>query len=106
MMYVWLLGIRKEGFNIRQGRAKRILDKGGMFQRTFNTILQWSQERVDLLFNMQAFSWASHLKHWILKMIVWHEMVRGEENNKDLKHKVKDLRSERDFELSMLQPPA
>ena len=25
---------------------------------------------------MQAFSWASNLKHWILKMIVWHEMVR------------------------------
>ena len=34
------------------------------------TIGKWSQERVYLLFNMQAFSWASHLKHWILKMIV------------------------------------
>ena len=40
------------------------------------TIGKWSQERVYLLFNMQSFSWASHLKHWILKMIVWHEMVR------------------------------
>ena len=47
-----------------------------MIQRTFNTIGKWSQERVYLLFNVQAFSWASHLKHWILKMIVWHERVR------------------------------
>ena len=75
-MYVWLLRIRKERFNIRQGCAKRILGKGGMIQRTSNTIGQWSQERVYLLFNMQAFSWASHLKHRILKMIVWHEMAR------------------------------
>ena len=45
-------------------------------QGTFKTIGQWSQERVYLLFNMQAFSRASHLKHWILKMIVWLEMVR------------------------------
>ena len=41
------------------------------------TIGKWSQERVYLLFNMQDFSWASHPKHWILKMIVWHEMVKG-----------------------------
>ena len=27
------------------------------------------------------------------------------ENIKDLEHKVQNLRSERDFELSMLQPP-
>ena len=89
---------------------------------------------------MQAFSWASHLKRWILKMIVWLEMVRmkvkGKEtskvtlqesdlgtghaigqpviqdvkcelfrqgNIKDLEHKVENLRSERDFELSMLR---
>ena len=37
---------------------------------------KWSQERFYLLFNMQDFSWASHIKHWILKMIVWHERVR------------------------------
>ena len=37
---------------------------------------KWIQERVYLLFNMHAFSWANHLKHLILKMIVWHEMVR------------------------------
>ena len=47
-----------------------------MTQRTFETIGKWSQERFYFLFNMQAFSWASHLKHWILKMIVWHEMER------------------------------
>ena len=39
-----------------------------------------------MIFNMQAFSWASHLKHWILKMIVWHEMerkkVKGKETSK------------------------
>ena len=27
-------------------------------------------------------------------------------NNKELEHKVKDLGSDRDFELSMLRPPA
>ena len=31
---------------------------------------------------------------------------KGGGNSKDLEHKVKDLRSERDFELSMLRPPA
>ena len=33
---------------------------------------------------MQAFSWASHLKHWILKMIVWHEMVREKGESKEI----------------------
>ena len=47
------------------------------------TIGQWIQERVYLLFNMQAFSWVSHLKHWILKMIVWHEMVREKGESKE-----------------------
>ena len=28
LMFVWLLGIRKEGFNVRQDWAKRILGKG------------------------------------------------------------------------------
>ena len=55
---------------------KRILDKGEITQRTFETIGKWSQERVCFLINMQAFIWASHLKHWILKMKVWPEMVR------------------------------
>ena len=36
-----------------------------------------------MLFNMQAFSWASHLKHRILKMIVWHEMVRKKVKGKE-----------------------
>ena len=31
---------------------------------------------------------------------------KGGGKNKDLEHKVKDLRSERDFELSMLWPPS
>ena len=75
-------------------------------QRTLETIGQWSQERVYLLFNVQAFSWASHLKHWILKMIGWHGTVRVGRNNKDLGHKVKELRLERDIELSILWPPA
>ena len=60
-----------------------ILGKGGMFQRTFNTIGKWSQERVYFLFNMQAFNWDSHLKHWILNMIVWHEMVREKGERKE-----------------------
>ena len=47
-----------------------------MTQRTLETIGKWSQERVYLLFDMQAFSWASHLKHWILKMIVKCEKAR------------------------------
>ena len=36
--------------------------------------------------------------------VVWTD--RGGGNNKYLDHKVKDLRSERDFELSMLRPLA
>ena len=57
--------MRKEDFRQRRGKSENI-----------KTIGQWSQERVYLLLSMQAFSWASHLKHWILKMIVWHEMIR------------------------------
>ena len=54
-LFGWLLGIKKEGFNIRQGQAKRILGKGGMFQGTFNTIGQWIHERVYFLFSIQGF---------------------------------------------------
>ena len=62
---------------------KNILGKGEMIQRILETIGQWSQERVYLLFDMKAFSWASLLKRWILKMIVWHEMVRKKVKGKE-----------------------
>ena len=48
--------MRKEDSRQRRGKSKDI-----------KAIGQWSQERFYLLFNMQAFSWAIHLKHWILK---------------------------------------
>ena len=64
--------MRKEDFRQRRDDSKKI-----------QTIGKWSQERVYLLFNMQAFSWASHLKHWILKMIVWHEMARRKVKGKE-----------------------
>ena len=58
---------------------KEDLGKGEVFQGAFKTIVQWSQERIFLLINMHVFNWASHLKRWILKMIVWYGMVREEE---------------------------
>ena len=71
----------------RRVQCKTRMSKEDFRQRrddseNIRTIGKWSQERFYLLFNMQAFSWASHLKHWILKMIVWHEMVREEETIK------------------------
>ena len=53
---------------------------------------------------MQAFNWASHLKHWIFKddNVVWNGKRGGD--NTDSEHKAKDLRSERGFELLMLWP--
>ena len=59
--------------------SKEDLGRGEVFQGVFKTIGQWSQERICFLFNMQAFNWASHLKHWIFKMIVWCGMVGEEE---------------------------
>ena len=61
---------------------KEDLGRGEVFQGAFKTIGQWIQERIFLLINMQAFNWASHLKHWILKMIVWYGMVGEEEQKK------------------------
>ena len=58
--------------------SKENLGRGELFQGAFKTIGQWSQEMIRLLINMQAFNWASHLKHWILKMIVWCGMEREE----------------------------
>ena len=68
---------------------KEILGKGEILQGTFKTIGQWSQERVYLLFNVQAFNWASHLKHWILRMTVWHGKVREGETIKIYNTKLK-----------------
>ena len=62
----------KEDFRQRRDDSEKI-----------ETIGKWSQERVYLLFNMKAFSWASYLKHWILKMIVWHEMARRKVKGKE-----------------------
>ena len=59
--------------------SKEGLGRGEIFQGAFKTIGQWSQERICLLINMQTFNWASHLKHWILKMKVWYGMVGEEE---------------------------
>ena len=59
--------------------SKEDLGRGEVFQGAFKTIGQWIQERIYLLINKQAFNWASHLKHWILKMIVWCGMVGEEE---------------------------
>ena len=73
-MFVWLVVRNRERRVQYETRLrKRVWGKGDIIQRTFKTIGQWSQERVYLLFNLQAFSWANHLKHWILKMIVWWE---------------------------------
>ena len=62
--------------------SKEDLGRGEVFQGASKTIGKWIQERICLLINMQAFNWASHLKHWILKMIVWYGMVREEETMK------------------------
>ena len=58
-------------------RKEDFRQRGDTFREHSRPLGKWSQQRVYLLFNMQAFSWASHLKHWILKMIVWLERVRG-----------------------------
>ena len=62
--------------------SKEDLGRGEVFQGAFKTIGKWSQERICLLINMQTFNWDSHLKRWILKMIVWYGMVREEEKVK------------------------
>ena len=71
--------VRKE----ERGRAE-------VFQEIFKTIGQWSQERICLLINRQAFDWASHLKHRIFKddCMIWKSRRGGD--NTDSEHKVKD----------------
>ena len=61
----------------------------------------------DLLANQHAgFQLGQSSKTLDLKddSVVWNG--KGGEKNKDLEHKVKDLGSERDFELSIIQPLA
>ena len=75
------------GYQVRRVQCKKMMSKedlgrGEVFQGAFKTIGQWIQERICLLINMSTFDWSSHLKHWILKMIVWYGMVRGEEQIK------------------------
>ena len=82
------------GNHERRVQYKTRMSKGDFRKRrddskNIKTIGQWSQERIFFLITMQAFSWASHLKHWILKMIGWHEMVREEETIKTYNTKLK-----------------
>ena len=55
----------KEDFNQRRDDSENIQ-------------YHWAMESGKGLLSIQyaGFHCASHLKHWILKMIVWHEMVR------------------------------
>ena len=77
-----VVGNQERRFQYETRMSKEDFRQRRDYSENIKTIGQWSQERVYLLFNMHGFSWASHLKHWILKMIVWHEMVRGEETIK------------------------
>ena len=79
MIVCLVVGHQERRIQCKTRMRKEDLGRGEVFQGAFNTIGKWSQERVYLLFNVQAFSWASHLKHWILKMVVWYGMVREEE---------------------------
>ena len=74
-----VVGHQERRVQYKKRMNKEDLGRGEVFQGAFKTIGKWSQERICLLINMQAFSWASHLKHWILKMTVWHGMVGEEE---------------------------
>ena len=65
-----VVGNQERRFQYKTRKGKDDLGRGEVFQGEFKTIGQWSQERICLLSNVQAFNWASHLKHWVLKMIV------------------------------------
>ena len=82
MIVCLVVGYQERRAQCKTRMSKEDLGRGEVLQGAFKTIGQWSQERVYLLFNVQAFSWVRHLKHWILKMIVWPEMLRGEEKIK------------------------
>ena len=79
MIFCLVVGYQEIRVQYKRRLSKEDLGKGEVFQRAFKTIGKWSQERIFLLINMQAFNWASHLKNWILKMIVWYGMVGEEE---------------------------
>ena len=83
-----------------------ILGKGDVFQGNIQD--HWEMESGKGLLSIQyaGFQLGQSSKALDLKddSVVWNG--KGGGNNKYLEHKVKDLRSERDFELSMLRPPA
>ena len=79
MIVCLVAGHQERKVQCKTRMRKEDLGRGEVFQGAFKTIGQWSQERICLLINMQTFNWDSHLKRWILKMIVWCGMVGEEE---------------------------